>query len=453
MAERTTPKFELSVDGSPVTAEVIEKVIGITVRQDVTMADTVEVRISNEDLRFTEGPTFEEGKTLSVKLGYVETDLVLVGTGTIVRRECEFPERGPAVLTVVAYDKRFNLKRAVNSKSWTDVKDSDVVSEICSKVGLSADIDDSRIKHKYLFQMARTDLAFVAERALQVGFTCVLDRENSKLSFKAPKPGEQAKSTLEWGKNLLSFRPRFSTHDQVGEVEVRGWDMATKKEVKGKATPADAHSKMDLTVFGTDRTQKAYGKRAMLYPSPASSSDEAAQIAKSIMNQTLQTFAEGHGSTQGDNKIQPGLVIELKAVGVRASGKYFVTGTFHQYDPKGYTTYFDIVRPGEAPAPPPPPKKQPAPAPAQGPAQESGLGTRIDHGGTDEAAGEVGGGVEDAAETANASEVGMRIGDPDTSGGGGAAGDLETKIGGPDGPASSGTDGVDSSVSDPTPPS
>ncbi|HZU95814.1 MAG TPA: hypothetical protein VFF73_03840, partial [Planctomycetota bacterium] len=77
MTEKLTPKFEIDIEGSPAPAEVVEKVIAISVRQDLHLAESCEIKLANDDLRFSDGDTFAEGKTISIKLGYTDGDLTL----------------------------------------------------------------------------------------------------------------------------------------------------------------------------------------------------------------------------------------------------------------------------------------------------------------------------------------------------------------------------------------
>src|SRR5262245_24124348 len=113
---KITPKYELLVDGAAVPPDVLGSVISISCRQDLAMSDTVEVKLRNDNLKWIEAPTFEEGKKLSVKMGYCETDIQTIVSAEIVRRECEFPERGPAQMTVVALDREFRLKHGKRSR-------------------------------------------------------------------------------------------------------------------------------------------------------------------------------------------------------------------------------------------------------------------------------------------------------------------------------------------------
>jgi phage protein D len=351
MTANLTPKFEVQVDGATLAEDTFVSIVSVGIRQDLVLADMIELRLRNEDLRFTDSDLFAEGKELKVKLGYVETDLKLMATGTIARRECDFPERGPAQVTVVAYDKRFTLKQGSKTRAWTNVKASDVASELIQAAGLKADVDDTGIKLDYLFQPAMTDLAFLAERAAELGFEVHLDRENQTVSFKKPDPMAPADTSFEWGKNLLSFRPRFTTSAQPGPVTVRGYDMKAKKDVQGKATSADLESAMGLGRIGAAIVEKVYGARDFLVTGPATSAGEAKDMAKAAINQALPEFASATGSVQGNNAIDAGGVIELKAVGKRASGKYYVSSTLHLLAAQGYVTHFECSRPGESPVP------------------------------------------------------------------------------------------------------
>ncbi|HZU99209.1 MAG TPA: hypothetical protein VFF73_21055, partial [Planctomycetota bacterium] len=87
-------------------------------------------------------------------------------------------------------------------------------------------------------------------------------------------------------------------------------------------------------------------------------------------NQAAHAFGTGQGACQGDTRIDAGTVVEIDGVGKRASGKYYVTATLHHYEPRGYTTFFDYMRPGDSPTPAAAKKSEPAPAPAPDKAAE-----------------------------------------------------------------------------------
>lgn len=345
MADKLTPKFELLVDGSPVDAAMAESVVFLTVHKRLDLADMLEVRLGNDDLAWTESDALSEGKAISLKLGYEEVELVQVFSGEITRRDCVFPLRGPAMVTVVAYDKKHQLKRGKPSKTYLDMKDSDIVSAIASEVGLSADVDATTTTHAYVLQKSQTHLAFLADRAHRVGYAFKIDCENSKLTFKKPDTANVA-ATLKWGENLRSFSPRMSTADQVSKVIVQGWDVTKKERIQVKVEPA----KIELQLDGAKKGAELAPKAELLMPTtPVRSAEEATALGESIINVRANLFCQGSGSCQGDPNIDTGGVLEIDGVGRRAGGQYFIREVLHHLEPAaGYHTRFGVIRATES---------------------------------------------------------------------------------------------------------
>ena len=98
---KLTPIYAIRVEGEPAPGELVESLVSVSARLDLELSDTIELRLSNQDLEWTESKFLEEGKTIALELGYADTGTQLLATGKIVRRECDFPERGPSTVTVV----------------------------------------------------------------------------------------------------------------------------------------------------------------------------------------------------------------------------------------------------------------------------------------------------------------------------------------------------------------
>jgi uncharacterized protein len=366
--QKVTPKFELLIEGAPADIGIVEKVINIRVRQDMDLTDVVEVRLSNPDLAWTEGDTFSDGKKIAVKLGYEEKTIEHIAEGQIVRRECEFPVSGPAVLCVLAFGKKFKMRQGKKSKNFNDMKVSDIVSQLASDEGLQAEVDDTGEVVPYLLQIAKDNLTFIRELADRVGFDFVVDKTNTKLKFKKPDTSPAPAATLKWGKDLLAFRPRLSTSSQLSSVTVKGWNVAEKKMVEHTAVPADVHFGMGGTKTGSQIAEGTYGQRKVLCVDvPVQTVKQAESMAKARMNQAAAGYCQGEGTCQGNNAIYPGAIVEVQGCGNRVDGKYFVTSTLHYYEPRaGYSTHFGVKRstegapvaPQQPPAPAPPPETQ-----------------------------------------------------------------------------------------------
>lgn len=349
---RHTPKFDLLLEGAAAPAALIESVITIRVHQDLEMADCLELRLSNPDLTWTESDALQEGKKLRIELGYEESSVALAFEGTIVRRDCQFPVRGPALVTVVAYDAEHALKHGRHHKAWLDSKDSDIASQIASEAGLSADVKATSVTHRYVAQHDQTHLDFLRERAVRNGYEVRIDRANKKLYFGPPQVGGSPLS-LSWEVDLFSFSPRMTTAGQVSEVVVRGWDMVKKESILEKAKASQTQLKLDGSDLGAALAEKAHKAREVLYAgTPLFEPAEAQALAAARLDGLASRYAQATGSCQGDVAIQPGTLLELQAVGERACGRYYVDRVLHHFQPGlGFSSHFQVHRSAERVAP------------------------------------------------------------------------------------------------------
>lgn len=352
MGSQHTPKFDLLVNGSAAPSAMLESVITLRVHQDLEMSDCLEMRLSNPDLSWTESDALAEGTTLELQLGYEETSLGLAFQGTVVRRDCQFPVRGPAIVTVVAYDKEHALKHGRHHQAWLDMKDSEIASQIAGAAGLSGDVKDSKVKQRYVVQHDQTHLGFLRERARRLGFEVAVDRENKKLYF-GPHRAKSALRTIEWEVDLFSFSPRMSTVGQPSKVKVRGWDMTKKEKILAEAASSKAQIKLNGSDLGAKLAEKAHGAREVLYPgTPLFETGEADALVQARLDTLTSAYAQASGTCQGDAAIQPGQVLDIQGVGERASGEYYVDRVLHHFQPGlGYSTHFQVHRASERLAP------------------------------------------------------------------------------------------------------
>ena len=352
MTDKTTPKFELLVEGTAAEIALAESISVLRVHQHLDISDALELELSNDDLSWTESDTLAEGKKVALKLGYEGSDLVKVFEGQVVRRDCAFPVRGSAVVTVVAHDMSHKLKRGKKSRTFIDQKDSDIASQIAGELSLSADVEDSAVVHPYLFQNAQTDHAFLRSRAALIGYELRVEREQGKLVFKKPQTGSAA-ATLTWGENLLAFSPRMSTANQLSKVKVRGWDPVQKQVVTGEADTSKLRFTLDGSQKGAALAESSYGAAEVTCVEfPVGLPAEANALAEAILNAQSANYCEGEGSCQGDPALGPGSVVEIDGCGERSSGQYYVTKVLHHYEPSaGFSTHFSVTRSTERKSP------------------------------------------------------------------------------------------------------
>jgi phage protein D len=263
--------------------------------------------------------------------------------GEVTSLEPEFPEGEARAMKVHGYDLLHRFRRGRKTRSFVKMKDSDIASQIARELNLRTQVDDTQVTHEYVLQNNQTDIDFLLERARRIRYEVVI--EDKTLRFRKAANDKGQVVSLEYGFTLRSFYPRLSTMQQVSEVVVQGWDPKTKKAIAGRARQGDELSKMNGSKLGFAISEQAFFKsETVIVDKPIYSEGEALQIAKGKFNDMTVAFITGEGLATGNTDIQAGQVIELKKLGKRFSGLYYVTSATHMVDQTGYTTKFTVQR-------------------------------------------------------------------------------------------------------------
>jgi uncharacterized protein involved in type VI secretion and phage assembly len=176
---------------------------------------------------------------------------------------------------------------------------------------------------------------------------------DGSFSFTPPAPAAKAPAAskgtgpnplvLELGKDLLRFRSVLSSAQQVGKVEVRGWDVATKQALTATA-PAQTRS-AELPTVKPEDLAKVFGDPVYVSTDvPYRTQAEVDEAATSLAEEIAGTFAEFEGVARGNPQVRAGAAVSVTGLGEPFDGKYTVTTSRHRFEPgTGYTTSFSVT--------------------------------------------------------------------------------------------------------------
>ena len=355
------PRFKIFIDKKELDPLDSGYVSNVTVNDSVSEMDTFSFTLSNWDpknpkkigFKFIDTDKFGIGKDVEIQMGYREDSrLTTMIKGIVTSWNINYPQGSPPSLVVSGHDYTYMLKNdKKTSRTYRNKKDSEIADEIYDRLkkklpGKLYDkkIDDSNYKNRYLLQRS-SDLAFLHERAGKIGFEFYI--KNGTLYFMNPadiKPPTESEKrdiySLSWGKNLISFTPRLNINDQVTEVTVKGWDVNRKRVIKETANRKDLATVESNGKLGTDFVQK--NKKAVITTQPVESREQAKQLAVAALRRYLYGFLTGKAKTFGLPDLICGKYVKLNGLGNRFSGFYYITGTTHTIDDRGYTTGFDV---------------------------------------------------------------------------------------------------------------
>jgi phage protein D len=327
--------------GSPAPPELQSAFDEVTVEDDLYLPDIITIRLTDPDLKWADSMQLAIGTEVEVRLGDQRSQTT-VGIGEIVALELDW-EAGQPRTVVQAYDRAHRLHRGTRVRTFQQMSDGDVVQRIASEAGLSAQVESGGNPHEYLIQDNVTDYEFLADRALRNGFELVVD--NRTLHFRRPNGTHGQPVTLKWGENLRTFRARLAAAEQLGTVEVRGWDPGTKQAITAQVTTSTAAPRIGASP--DDARQRAFGSASALVDDrPIASSAEAQALAQAALDQATGSFVRADGTITGDPALRAGGTVEITGVGQRLSGSYYVTSTVHSFGgQRGYETAFSVRGP------------------------------------------------------------------------------------------------------------
>ena len=336
-------QFNLKIGGAEAPAALLDVLLECTVENSLQLADVCTLRFNDANFRWLDAKElFKIGNTIEVLAGYEKEALTSVFYGEINGLEMDLAAHGVPILQVRAYDKMHRLCRGRHADTFVDMTDSDIVNKVGAAAGLKVNADATTEVHSWVCQQNQTHWEFLSARAARAGHRLYVERDTlkfDKVKNEAPQTVE-----IEWGLTLRSFRPRIASSGQVSEVMVRGWDQKKKQTIMGSAKQPQGIPQIQDGRNGGEVVTSAFGEsRMVITDRPVKTQKEAEQLAQSICDDMGGEFLEAEGLCNGDTKLKPGVMADIKNIGDRFSGKYHVTATTHTYTPaEGYSTLFSV---------------------------------------------------------------------------------------------------------------
>lgn len=354
------PYFQVKIDGRPQGQDVIRDILQVTYKDNIKELDSFEINITNWDaetrtFKYSDETLFDPGKELQLWMGYYGKDSMrLMLRGQITALRPGFPAGGGSTLGISGLNVLHKLRRKQRSEAYEKMTDTDIARKIADAIGIKPKTNPApkEEKYDYLLQDNQYDIIFLMERARRIGYALFVEEKGEDGNAKEPElffgrslDVRRPTYELRYGRSLIDFKPDLTTANQVGEVEVRGWDQLNKKEFKAIATRSEIGIKGVGTEGGQEAIEQAFKqRREVVATKPVQSETEAKTLAIRTLEENAKDMVKASGSTVGLPDLRAGSVVMIDGVGKRFSGRYFVTATTHTIGDSGYTTQFECRR-------------------------------------------------------------------------------------------------------------
>jgi phage protein D len=338
------PRFEVEIEkkniltlGVPITSVQVMEKLNDSAKFTLQIGDHFD--IDKQKFEWLDNDLFNIGKKTTIKMGY-GANLHTMIIGKIESIDSSLFSNAAPSLRVNGYDLAYSfLKKPSKEESFDDVKYSDIVEKIATRIGLSFSVDPTTQVFPKLVKPNKTSyFKFLLEKAKSIDYELYISGRT--LYFKKIKEDQDAIFTLEWGKHLTNFNQSMSTAGVNTRVQIRSWDVANKRPIIGNAEAGDERTQEKGKKKASVSAKEAGNETEKVIYSTVKSDEEATNMSKSKLNRSSDKFITGSGSTIGIPELRSGILIGLDKLGTRFSGKYRVKECTHTIDSGGYKVSF-----------------------------------------------------------------------------------------------------------------
>jgi phage protein D/phage baseplate assembly protein gpV len=351
MAEaNASSSFSISVDGTPLPADVQALLVAAYVEDNLHLPDLVVLTFRDADRVVLAKSGAKVGSKLVVSAaGTANPQSQKLITAEVTAVEAEFDATG-TFTTIRGYDPVHRLFRGRRTETYVQVTASEVAQKVAKRAGLPVgQVDSTSTVFEHVTQGGVSDWEFLDKLAREIG------REvrvvEGKFEFREARPAGDAPDpnaprseplALRQGTDLLRFRSIVTSAQQVKEVQVRGWDVAEKRALIGTAPSRSTGTQ--LQGASPAELAKTFGEPVYVASDvPYRSQAEVDAAATSLAEEFGGAFAEFEGVARGNPELHAGSAVAIAGMGAPFDGRYVVSMTRHTYDQaSGYTTHLVV---------------------------------------------------------------------------------------------------------------
>jgi phage protein D len=316
-----------------------KRLVSCVVDENVGLPDVAVLtyRDGGNELLGSSGITIGTPLTVSVVTVRNKAEEQLFG-GEVTALEKDSDSTG-SFTVIRAMSLAHRLFRGRRVEAFCNLTAAEVVRKVARNAGLTVGrVQVSAVTYAQISQAGTSDWDFLQRLAhehgvsVQVDDTGKLELLKPKPAAGAPGPGASSPLVLRHG-DLLSLRASVTSADRVDKVEVRSWDVATKK-----ALVAVEPAVRSETVV-PDLKASVAGKPATMLVSdtPYATRAETDIAARSLAAAVSAGYAEVEAVVKGHPKLRAGVPISVTHAGPAFNGVYTATSVRHVLDPQhGY---------------------------------------------------------------------------------------------------------------------
>ena len=330
--------------GNPIqdTVEILEisvqKEINRITMATIIIQDGAAIGLSNDPFQNSEGNDFIPGNEIEIKVGY-ESKTDTVFKGIIISQGISLRGGNPQ-LVITCKDKSVKMTKGRFNAIFQKKKDSDAISEIAGKYGLTSSIAATNATLPVLMQYNCSDWDFVVIRA-EMNNMMVLTDQNS-LTVKKIDFSTSPQIEINATQYVIDIDLHLDSESIAGAYKLIAWDEASQKEAVTSVTLNDGLSQGNLTA--KKLSEAVDNGDSNHYSSSSLSQDELKSWGDSFVNKAVLSKIQGKITVPGTSKILPGDLVTLSGFSARFNGNAFISKVIHTIQAGEWLTTVHVGR-------------------------------------------------------------------------------------------------------------
>lgn len=285
--------------------------------------------VSNMDI-------FTPGKTIEILAGYHSTERSIF-KGVIVKHSIRVRDRQYQLLLECKHPV-FKMTLARRSRSFHDLKDSEVLESILQEYGLQATVQATTIKRNEIVQFDLTDWDFIQLRAESNGMVCSIDQD--AVTIAPPDLGQDPVLAPVFGGSIIELDLETDARHQFDLVKATAWDFVNQEMAESESTePAVPQAGR---TDGPGLASAIQSGEEILRHAGRGQTDDLQIWADATLLRRRLAKIKGNVIIQGNHDAKPGKQIELHGVGEQFSGRVYVSGVAHQITAGSWHTHVHL---------------------------------------------------------------------------------------------------------------
>lgn len=182
--------------------------LSITISKSISQVATAELQLfiphdssGKTPFSLARDADYAPGRAIEISLGY-DTKEKSVFEGIIVGQQFHGDATGNT-LSLKCSHKAIQLTKELSTATWSDKKDTDAISEVIAKAGLSGDVESAGDIESFIVQLQSTAWDFIQKKSTRHGL--IAYTEEDKIFVKKPLKEGAADLVLTYGKDVFSY--------------------------------------------------------------------------------------------------------------------------------------------------------------------------------------------------------------------------------------------------------